>query len=663
MVELKASRRLWSILARCLVNVIGTDRPGARNARITRLLEHTAPLLFVAIAAIPLFRRLRHPTIVGDDVTRLVALIERPFRDVIFLPFAEHVTPLFQFGSWVIWQAIGHDIRLAPLAYCLASVAVWGLVLSLLGLWLFRETGSRTATFIAVALVAQSPLVRETAWWYSASSFSWAVCGILIAMLGAAGLGRRRGSLALVALGAAIAPAGTSLGFLGAPLAMLRALLQGGVSRRQKLLAILAAAAGVLAYAEFCNWGAPSVSSMRLKYASVFEPMAGLCYALTVPGRLLWPSTGGVPASWLAGPVSGLFAWGTGAVALAMTAWLAISRRAHGNGKLVVIGAFMIYCGYLLAYVPRVCTLRLGMWSELQLLYQFAARYHILPLMGLAAIVSATIAGFPLAVRGDARPGRPALLGAIVGLAMLGVQFKEASFWDFYLVQPDQRSTLAAVHRLGQLAREEGIPRTQLVRIIDPVMRPWNQSILGDRPEAFPLVKLGALAPEEVTRPIADSEARARLKARLTASERTALGSDMCASFSQCRVQSNATTLAIARRYELRGASEIGPGLYRNLGGAGAINFEFEPAPGARYLVMPGLKSNQDIHIYWCDQNQKWRPGQCVRWLKSSPGAGQAVIDLDRLIHLSTEPLSRIAIQFTQPGGELALRGAPRLVR
>jgi hypothetical protein len=201
------------------------------------------------------------------------------------------------------------------------------------------------------------------------------------------------------------------------------------------------------------------------------------------------------------------------------------------------------------------------------------------------------------------------------------------------------------------------------VRIIDPVMRPWNQSILGDRPEAFPLVKLAALAPVAVTRPIADSEARARLKARLTSSERVALGSDMCASLSRCRVDSNATVLAIARRYEVKGTSEIRPGHYRNDDGAGAINFEFEPAPGARYLVMPGLKSNQDIHIYWCDQNQKWRPGQCVRWLKSAPGAGQAVIDLDRLIHLSTEPLSRIAVRFTQPGGEIALQGAPRLVR
>jgi hypothetical protein len=72
------------------------------------------------------------------------------------------------------------------------------------------------------------------------------------------------------------------------------------------------------------------------------------------------------------------------------------------------------------------------------LLYQFAARYHVLPLMGLAAIISAAIAGCPLAARGDARAGRPALLGAIVGLAMLAVQSKEASFWDFYLSQPDQ---------------------------------------------------------------------------------------------------------------------------------------------------------------------------------------------------------------------------------
>jgi hypothetical protein len=52
-----------------------------------------------------------------------------------------------------------------------------------------------------------------------------------------------------------------------------------------------------------------------------------------------------------------------------------------------------------------------------------------------------------------------------------------------------------------------------------------------------------------------------------------------------------------------------------------------------------------------------------VRWLKSPVNEAEAVIDLDRLIHLSARPLSRIVIQFIGPDGEFALEGPPRLLR
>jgi hypothetical protein len=119
-------------------------RPGWVR-RIGQAVERFGPLLFALVAAVPLLRRLRHPTLQGDDITRLVDLIEKPFRQLIFLPWGEHVAPLFQWVSWLTWEAIGHDLRLAPLAYCFASVAAWALTLVLLGVWLMRETGSRTA--------------------------------------------------------------------------------------------------------------------------------------------------------------------------------------------------------------------------------------------------------------------------------------------------------------------------------------------------------------------------------------------------------------------------------------------------------------------------------------------------------------------------------------
>ena len=84
----------------------------------------------------PLDPALRSPTILGDDVTRIVDLVKFPFREHLFLPFAEHIAPLFQLVSWVTWELIGHDVRLAPMGFSAASVLSWALVLVLLGFWL-----------------------------------------------------------------------------------------------------------------------------------------------------------------------------------------------------------------------------------------------------------------------------------------------------------------------------------------------------------------------------------------------------------------------------------------------------------------------------------------------------------------------------------------------
>ena len=163
-----------------------------------------APLAFAFVACLPLIRRLRHPTILGDDVIRIVDLIDLSFVDHLFRPFGNHVAPGFQFVSWVTWELIGHDIRRTPLGFSIASAVAWLLVLVLFSLWLKRETGSRTAVLVAVALVAQSPLVLETAWWYSSSSFSWAVAGVLVAPIGASWIAERpRRSLLLIGIGSA----------------------------------------------------------------------------------------------------------------------------------------------------------------------------------------------------------------------------------------------------------------------------------------------------------------------------------------------------------------------------------------------------------------------------------------------------------------------------
>jgi hypothetical protein len=624
-----------------------------------------ASTVFMLVALVPVMQRISHPTILGDDVIRLVDSIEHPLRDLLFRTFSEHTTPLFELVSWSTWQLVGHDLRWAPLGYSVAAVVSWMLVLGLLLCWLYSETGSRTASLVVLAVVAQSPLVLETAWWYSASSFLWAIAGILLALLGASRLAERpRGACILITLGAAMGPAGTSVGFLAAPLAIVRGVLEPRISRRVKGRVVLAALGGLATYLVFCRLGGTDAfAAARRNNHQMADPILGLAYALTIPGRLLLPSVLGLPASWAAAPIPSWLVWGAGVLSMVAMGLLVFWPRAPWNRWLVVVGAAMIYMGYGLTYCTRANRIKQGLWTEAEMIYQNGGRYHVVPLLGLALILAAVFASWRLTRRCDARPGLPALIGAAVGLAMLVVQYHEVSTrWHWMLHQPDQKATLAALHRVGIVAREEGITRSQLLRIVDPAYRPWNGSLVSDCLYAFPLVKLVADAPQQAMRPLSDDEARNLLRARLTRAERLALGSGACVSLNPVRPRPEVHTLAVARRVGIHEAREVKPGVYRSEPVPGNIEYEFDPVPEARFLMLPGLKADQDVAIFWCEQGGRWRPGQNIRWLQSPRTEASAVVDLDRLIYRSGRPISRIAIHFTRPG-ELTLQGPPRLLR
>ena len=204
--------------------------------------------------------------------------------------------------------------------YSIASVIPWVLVLALFGSWLVRETGSRTASFIAVAIVAQSPLVMETVWWYSASSFCWAIAGILLAILGASDISQeaQKRSLVLIGLGSMLGPAGSSLGHLAAPLAILRGFLGRGGSWRHGGLVRLRRFGWVSGVPRGLPPGRnrPVVAG-RHRNLDPAELRMGLTYALSVPGRLLLPSALGLSASWCsrtlppgwAGVLEGFSSW------------------------------------------------------------------------------------------------------------------------------------------------------------------------------------------------------------------------------------------------------------------------------------------------------------------------------------------------------------------
>jgi hypothetical protein len=446
------------------------------------------------------------------------------------------------------------------------------------------------------------------------------------------------------------------------PLAILRGLAEPRLSWRQKCLVIVAAGAGVAAYMSACHWGGSDVISVAVqKKRQTIELLAGLKYAFCVPGWILGLSAVGVPASWCAEVFRTWVGWGAGIAVLITLVGHAFWPRASWNRRVVVVGTAMIYSGYALAYVGRSCLVVQGKISEAELFYRYASRYHTLPMLGLASVLASVLSSRRLMRRCDARDGLPAVLGAFVGLVMFAVQHHEVeTYWAPMLHHQDQKVTMSALHHLGKVAREEGISRKQLDRIIAPAVRSWNSGLLTHRPEYLSFMRLIEI-PEAAVHPRSDADARGLLQTRLTAAERLALGSGACAYLRPAEPGPDARTVAVAKRIELYKMLESGAGRYRSDDIPGFVKIEF-PTSEARYLELPGLTADQQLVIFRCDSQGRWRPGQKVYWVQPRGHDSHVVVNLDGLIHWWDTPLTSIAIHLTRTG-EVSLQGLPRLLR
>ena len=156
----------------------------------------------------------------------------------------------------------------------------------------------------------------------------------------------------------------------------------------------------------------------------------GLSYALCVPAWILGPSAIGAPASWCADGFSLSLGTLAGSVVLVVLVAVVVWPRAWYNRRLLILGAAMIYLAYALTFTARAGLVAMGICSVAHLIYLFAARYHVLPLIGLATVVAAFLSRWRPILRCDARPGLPWMLGASVGMVMFFAHHHEIeSHW------------------------------------------------------------------------------------------------------------------------------------------------------------------------------------------------------------------------------------------
>ncbi|WP_435022647.1 hypothetical protein TA3x_005790 (plasmid) [Tundrisphaera sp. TA3] len=596
---------------------------------------------FATLLAVPHLGRFRTPSLYSDDLLRVADLQAKPLGEVLFRPFNEHMAPWFEAVSWVVWQAAGRDLTRAPAAFTLATYVPFWLALGLMAAWLRRETGSRATALIACTAFALSSTTAECSFWFSSSSFTWALFWTLVALLGGAATGgKNAGSrVAGLFLGGMLAPASSAIGLLAGPIVATRMAVRKG--DRLSALIPLAGTAAFLAVAASFRYDRVLGSGIR----NPPDRLGGLFLAMQAPiARLLPGLLAGID---LDRTLPGGILLALSVAVLTLAAFVLIRDRRAGPA-LVALG--LIVGGYVLTYPFRNSHGPRWLYA--------VGRFHLFPQLGLI-LLFALLSRRWLGRLDESWPRTLAAMNGVAAVLLLlhGGRF-EREFATYH--HPEQRETLAAMVRVGEACASQGIDRARCLAALDPVWCYWFQ------PEYNGLWLVPRFGSGMVG---SDEDARRLLLGRLSDADRRALWGGMDVSARAQPIGAGGRpTLTSGHLAAGDHARPLLPAQalpqYVMTGWPAALEYRMDRYSGAeepRFLTFRSGPLRIPIEIDWRGAGEGWSRERSIRF-RADPAAGEQewAIPLDRLPHWSKGRVEAVRVRFVAP--PIAF-GEPRLTR
>ena len=570
--------------------------------------------LFVALIVIGVqSRRLTKPTILGDDVIRLVDARTLPLMKQLFRPFSEHVAPGFELATAAIVRVFGNHLNLIPIAFTLFALGSWLLFLAVMAGWVRQITGSADIAAMTVVFTGVSSACLEVPWWFSAATYSlsaaaifavlWAISYRLHSEIINIDKNWKSQRIMSVLIGSltGASMSFSALGLMAVILGSIAAIIQTGFSKSSfiKIGAILSGLGGYMWACQFLGGNLIDAAAKNNRHMT--DIIKGLTYAITVPGGITFPLFFGVDARWLTHHFHWLIGIGLSVIFIG-SIWTGYRFRCYSKQVMYLILS-LIFAPYLVIYPTRAGLVSDGRWAEPDFLYFWTSRYHLFAIVGLAIFFSSLINKALICIP---KSGSREFMKVSICIIAAILQSRNTVHWSWMMDQPDQAGTLSALMQLQAMADEVGVPESQLIRIFPPVRRGWNASVLELRPDAFPLVRLiSKRVDDDRTETQSDELVAERIYRAIGQENWLNLRAGRLLNLDSIKTQQNGQEI-IVKADVLEKAEQEGPNRWKILDYGGFLEFSIPDFKKTESVILESVKADGPIAFQWTMNSESW---------------------------------------------------------